>query len=41
MFRGHSIHLDKVFEMNGYVKGHYQDGTVVNAPVQELKEEEG
>ena len=37
-FRGNAIHLDKVFETNGYVEGHYEDGTVINAPVQDLKE---
>jgi H-type small acid-soluble spore protein len=37
-YRGNSIHLDKVFESNSYVEGHYEDGTIVNAPVEELKE---
>jgi H-type small acid-soluble spore protein len=37
-YRGNSIHLDKVFESNSYVVGHYEDGAIVNAPVAELKE---
>jgi H-type small acid-soluble spore protein len=39
VYQGKPVHLDEVYESTGYVRAHYEDGTVVNAPAAELQEE--
>ncbi|MCL6599405.1 MAG: H-type small acid-soluble spore protein [Alicyclobacillus macrosporangiidus] len=37
-YRGQPVHIDAVYESTGYARVHLEDGTVLNAAVQELKE---
>ncbi|WAH39497.1 H-type small acid-soluble spore protein [Alicyclobacillus dauci] len=37
-YRGVAVHIDQVFESNAYAEIHYEDGTVANAPLSDLRE---
>ncbi|CAM3867234.1 H-type small acid-soluble spore protein [Alicyclobacillus pomorum] len=37
-YRGTPVHIDAVFETTSYARVHYEDGTAVNAALDELQE---
>lgn len=38
-YRGTPVHIDQVFESTPYAEVRYENGSVTNAPVEELREE--
>ncbi|MCL6631505.1 MAG: H-type small acid-soluble spore protein [Alicyclobacillus herbarius] len=39
-YRGKPVHIDEIYETNGYAKVHYENGEVYTAPVGDLREEQ-
>ncbi|MCL6625175.1 H-type small acid-soluble spore protein [Alicyclobacillus shizuokensis] len=38
-YRGRPVHIDEIYESNGYAKIRYENGETLTAPVADLREE--